>query len=156
MNRNRNKAAITRRTWLRLGTAAAALAAFPMRLWAEVNRPQPVFDAATLDEVFSALGTVPEDSDAIVLETPLIAENGAVVPVSVTSNIPGTERVYVMVEMNPNPLAAMFMLPEGAEPFVQARVKMAQTSQVYGVVYANGKYYKTARETKVTLGGCGG
>jgi sulfur-oxidizing protein SoxY len=127
-----------------------------MRLWADVTRPQPVFEAATLEEVFSALGTVPEDSDAILLETPDIAENGAVVPVSVTSNIPGTERVYVMVEMNPNPLAAMFVLPEGAEPFVQSRVKMAQTSNIYAVVYADGKYYKAARETKVTLGGCGG
>jgi sulfur-oxidizing protein SoxY len=127
-----------------------------MRLWADVTRPQPMFDAATLEEVFAALGTVPEDSAAILLETPDIAENGAVVPVSVTSNIPGTERVYVMVEMNPNPLAAMFVLPEGAEPFVQSRVKMAQTSNIYGVVYADGKYYKTARETKVTLGGCGG
>ncbi len=151
-----NTTPLTRRSLLRLGAAAAALAALPMRLWAEVTRPQPVFDAGTLEAVFSALGTVPEDSDAILLETPDIAENGAVVPVSVTSNIPGTERVYVMVELNPNPLAAMFMLPEGAEPFVQSRVKMAQTSNIYGVVYAGGKYYKTARETKVTLGGCGG
>lgn len=151
-----NSTPLTRRTLLRLGAAATALVALPMRLWADVTRPQPVFDAATLEEVFSALGKVPEDSDAIVLETPDIAENGAVVPVSVTSSIPGTERIYVMVEMNPNPLAAMFMLPEGAEPFVQSRVKMAQTSKIYGVVYADGKYYKAARETKVTLGGCGG
>jgi len=62
----------------------------------------------------------------------------------------------ILVEKNPNPLSAVFMVPDGTEPAVQTRVKVAQTGLIYGVVEADGKLYKAAKETKVTLGGCGG
>ena len=62
----------------------------------------------------------------------------------------------LQIEMNPNPLAAAFAIPKGTEPYVATRVKVAQTCVIYAVVEANGKLYKSGRETKVTLGGCGG
>jgi sulfur-oxidizing protein SoxY len=135
---------------------AATLAVIPIKALAAFARPQPAFDAKNIDSVFSAMGSPPEDSDLIELETPDIAENGAVVPVEVTSSIPGTSRIYIAIEMNPNPLAAAFAIPEGTEPYIATRVKVAQTCVIYAVVEANGKLYKQGRETKVTLGGCGG
>lgn len=132
----------------------AALA--PLRAFAEWVRPQAAFDAKVLDEVFQGLGGTPEESTEIEFSSPEIAENGAVVPVSVTSKLPGTDQISILVEMNPNPLAAVFNFPEGTEPAIQTRVKMAQTCRLYAVVRANGKLYSSWRETKVTLGGCGG
>ena len=145
-----------RRTVLRMLTGVAAFSAMPFKVLADFVRPQPAFDAKNIDSVFAAMSSMPTDSDLIQLETPDIAENGAVVPVEVTSGIPGTSRIYIAIEMNPNPLAAAFAIPEGTEPFVATRVKVAQTCVIYAVVEADGKMYRTGRETKVTLGGCGG
>jgi sulfur-oxidizing protein SoxY len=94
--------------------------------------------------------------DISFFSTPEIAENGAVVPIGITSAIPKTDAIAIMIEKNPNMLAALFELPEGTEPSLSTRVKMAQTSNVYAVVRAEGKYYVAAKEIKVTLGGCGG
>jgi sulfur-oxidizing protein SoxY len=116
----------------------------------------PGFDAKTLEEALLALGGVPADSKDILLTSPDIAENGAVVPVAVASKLPNTQEIYILVEKNPNPLAAGFTIPDGTEPYVSTRTKMGQSSNVYAVVKADGKLYSTFRETKVTLGGCGG
>ena len=77
-------------------------------------------------------------------------------PVSVTSRIPGTQEIYILVENNPAPLSAAFTIPEGTEPFVSTRTKMGQTSNIHAIVKANGKLYSAMKETRVTLGGCGG
>ncbi len=114
------------------------------------------FDAKTLDDAMKALGGTPADSKDITITSPDIAENGAVVPVAVTSNLPKTQEIYILVEKNPNPLTAAFVVPEGTEPFVSTRAKMGESSKIYAVVKADGKLYSTSRETKVTLGGCGG
>jgi sulfur-oxidizing protein SoxY len=76
--------------------------------------------------------------------------------VGVTSKIPNTQAVYILVEKNPNMLAAGFNIPQGTEPNVATRIKMGQTSNVYAVVKAGDKYYVASKEVKVTLGGCGG
>ena len=96
------------------------------------------------------------ESAAIKLTSPDIAENGAVVPVSVESRLPKTQMIAILVEKNPNTLSADFEIPEGTDPFVTTRVKMAETSNIYALVKADGKYYHAAKETKVTIGGCGG
>jgi sulfur-oxidizing protein SoxY len=149
-----------RRSFLKLGgTALAALATtalWPLRALAAAVRPEAAFVAKDLDGTYKALGGTPTESTEIDLSTPDIAENGAVVPINVTSKLPGTEEIYILVEKNPNPLAAMFTIPEGTEPFVSLRVKVAQTCNLIAVVKAGGKLYSTAKETKVTLGGCGG
>ncbi|WP_295801407.1 thiosulfate oxidation carrier protein SoxY [uncultured Microbulbifer sp.] len=145
----------SRRSFLKLAGTAVALSMVPLKLLADFVRPKEAMAATDFDGVFASLGNA-QDSDKIMLETPDIAENGAVVPVAVTSSIAGTSKIYIVVEKNPNPLAAAFMIPEGSEAFVQTRVKVAQTCPIYAVVEAGGKLYKTGRETKVTLGGCGG
>ena len=78
------------------------------------------------------------------------------VPVSVTSNLPKTESISILVEKNPSALSATFTIPPGTDPSVGTRVKMGETSQVHALIKADGKYFIATREIKVTLGGCGG
>ena len=116
------------------------------------------FEAKTMDETMKAFGggAPAQSKDIAFLSTPDIAENGAVVPIGVTSSIPKTESIAILVEKNPNMLAASFDIPAGTDPSVSTRVKMGQSSNVYALVKADGKYYVASKEIKVTLGGCGG
>ena len=116
------------------------------------------FDAKSLADALKALGAngAPEASSAVTLTAPDIAENGAVVPVGVVSALAGVEAIAILIEKNPNPLAASFMLPAGTEAAVQTRVKMGQTSDVYALVKVGGQFLMAKKEIKVTLGGCGG
>ncbi len=116
-----------------------------------------VFDAKTMDDAYGAIGSgKPVASKEIAITAPDIAENGAVVPVSVVSRLAKTERIYIMIEKNPSMVAANFTIPEGTEAEVTTRVKMGQTSNLHALVKADGKYYFATKEVKVTLGGCGG
>lgn len=115
------------------------------------------FDAKSMADTLKALGvSASVDSKDVQVTGPDIAENGAVVPVGVTSTLANVSMVAVLVEKNPNALACTFTLPEGTECNVQTRVKMGQTSNVYALVKADGKFYMATKEIKVTLGGCGG
>jgi sulfur-oxidizing protein SoxY len=96
------------------------------------------------------------DSKDIVIRAPDIAENGAVVPIDITSNIPGTESISLFIEKNPFPYVATFDMTKGAVPYVHLRVKIGQSSPVRVVVMAGGKYYQASKDVKVTIGGCGG
>jgi sulfur-oxidizing protein SoxY len=101
------------------------------------------------------VGSTAESSE-INITSPDIAENGAVVPVGVASNLPKTQMVAVMVEKNPSMMAGFFEFSDSAVPDVSMRVKMGQSSDVYALVKADGKFYMSKKEIKVTLGGCGG
>jgi sulfur-oxidizing protein SoxY len=101
-------------------------------------------------------GAPAQSKDIVFVSTPDIAENGAVVPVGVSSSIPKTESIAILVEKNPNMLTAVFDIPAGTDPAVSTRIKMGQSSNVYALVKADGKYYVASKEIKVTLGGCGG
>ena len=115
------------------------------------------FDTKSLQDTVKAFGgAAAAESKDIAITSPDIAENGAVVPVSVTSKLGKTESIAILVEKNPNALSASFDIPGGTEPFVSTRVKMGQTSNVYALVKADGKYFFASKEIKVTLGGCGG
>lgn len=152
-----------RRRTLRAGGGAGLLALLaaagivsPGELLAS-NRNKTAFDVKTVQDGLKALGaSAPATSADILIRAADIAENGAVVPVGVESKIPGTESIAIFVDKNPSPLAASFDIPAGTEPSVTTRVKMGQTSDVYALVKANGKYYMTKKEIKVTIGGCGG
>jgi sulfur-oxidizing protein SoxY len=102
------------------------------------------------------LGGVAEESAEVTLKAPDIAENGAVVPVTVRSSMAGVESMSIFVENNPNPLVAQFMIPAGTDADVSTRLRMGKTSKVTAVVKANGKLYSASKEVKVTIGGCGG
>jgi len=129
----------------------------PARMARAATRNQVAFDARTLAEALKALGAADATASGdIQMVAPDIAENGAVVPVNVVSTLPGTDFVAVLVEKNPNALAACFELPAGTEPAIAVRVKMQQTSNVVALVRANGKFHTLTKEIKVTLGGCGG
>ena len=95
-------------------------------------------------------------SDKIKIKAPDIAENGAVVPVSVTTDISGAESISIIAEKNALPMTASFVLGTGTEGYVSTRIKMGKTSSVIAVVKADGKLYSTGKEVKVTIGGCGG
>lgn len=126
------------------------------KAWA-AQSDRAAFGAKSVEEAFAALGVgTPEMSDQIDLQAPEIAENGAVVPVSVTSAIAGTEAIAILVEKNPNALAAVATIPAGTEPYVSTRVKMQQTSNVIALVRSGGKFFMASKDVKVTLGGCGG
>src|SRR5690606_4146270 len=140
-----------------LGIFGMLVAAGLVKPGSALARDQKVFDAKTIDEAFAAMGAgKPEASDGVTIVAPDIAENGAVVPVGVTSSLDKIESISILVEKNPNMVAANFLLPEGTMADVQTRIKMGQTSDVYAVVKADGKYFMAKKEIKVTLGGCGG
>jgi sulfur-oxidizing protein SoxY len=141
-------------------TLAALLAAsglFPGRVQAQaLNRA--AFDAKSMDEVFKAmgLGGKPVESKEVVLTAPDIAENGAVVPLGVASTAAGVKRLLLLVEKNPNVLAAAFEVSDAVEPGMSVRVKMGQSSNVYALaITAGNKVLFAQKEVKVTLGGCG-
>lgn len=114
------------------------------------------FDAKSMDDTMKALGgSAPAKSSDITLNAPDIAENGAVVPVGISTALKATQ-MAIIVEKNPSSLAAQLFLPEGAQGFVSTRVKMAQTSNIYALVKVDNKWLMTSKEVKVTLGGCGG
>lgn len=115
------------------------------------------FSAKSVADALKGMGaSTPVESKDIAIKAPDIAENGAVVPVEVTSKIAGTTAIAILAEKNPNPLVASFKLENGAEPYISTRIKMGQTAMIRAVVTAGGKTYTTAKEVKVTIGGCGG
>jgi len=115
-----------------------------------------VFDSRDLGSVMSAVGGAGAAAGDISVKAPDIAENGAVVPVEITSNIAGTESITLIGEKNTMPMLAQFDLSNGAQGYVSTRIKMGATSNVRAVVKAGGKMYTAAKEVKVTIGGCGG
>ena len=115
------------------------------------------FGAKNISDAMSAAGFAGAvESKDIVIKSPEIAENGAVVPVEVICNIPGTTSLAIFVEKNPTPMVGSFEFFAGGEAYVSTRVKMGQTSLVRVAVKSGGKTYMASKEVKVTIGGCGG
>ncbi|MGS5085895.1 thiosulfate oxidation carrier protein SoxY [Hydrogenophaga sp. A37] len=114
------------------------------------------FQVKTLEDALKAIGGTPATSDQVSVVSPDIAENGAVVPVGATSKLANTTEMYLIVEKNPTPLSCAFFIPAGTAADVQTRLKMGQSTHVFAVVKADGKLFSASKETKVTLGGCGG
>lgn len=147
---------ITRRAVIKNAVVGglATLAGLPKLLLAAW--PEKAFKAKSMDDALNALlGTTESAAGDIVIKAPEIAENGAVVPISVTSKIANTESISIIVPDNPQPLVASFDLTD-SEPYVSVRIKMAKTSHVVALVKSGGQLYKGSKEVKVTIGGCGG
>ena len=108
------------------------------------------------DAIKALYGKTAEASDKIKLDAPEIAENGAVVPISVSTTLENVTSISFLVSENPNALAATYQIPEGSLPSVANRLKMQKTSNVIAIVEAAGKLYSATKEVKVTVGGCGG
>jgi sulfur-oxidizing protein SoxY len=119
--------------------------------------PEEAFKAKNGADAIKALyGKTPEASDKVKMDAPEIAENGAVVPVSVTTTLADVTSISFLVSENPVVLVASYKIPAGTMPSVGNRIKMAKTSNVIVVVEAGGKLYSATKEVKVTVGGCGG
>lgn len=123
-------------------------------LWAAVWN-QAAFEAMKVDLAIKAAGIVDaEQSSQILLNAPEIAENGAQVPIDITSRIADTERIFVFADRNVQPYVADFAIGPRMEPFIATRIKMGETSPLRVFVLAKGKYYAVSREVQVTIGGC--
>lgn len=120
--------------------------------------PKDAFEAKNVNDAMNGLlnTDLAPASDAIQLEAPDIAENGAVVPVKVTVGMDNVESITIISEKNQTPLIASFNLAAGTQGFISTRIKMGKTSNVIAVVKAGGKVYSARKEVKVTIGGCGG
>src|ERR1700676_5260418 len=135
------------------GAGMLASAAVQAQAWNKA-----AFDTHNLAETMKALGggEPAQSKDIVFFQTPDIAENGAVGAVGLSSNIPKTESIAILIEKNPHKVAASFDIPAGTDPTITTRVKMGQSSNIVALVKADGKYYIAAKEVKVTLGGGGG
>ena len=147
--------------------SAAAGAVFGLGVGACLRGAFAAADAATwpkdaftqksqADAIKAIYGKNAEVSDKVRLDAPEIAENGAVVPISVSSALPDVTSIAILVSENPFPLAAMYKIPAGPTGMVANRLKMAKTSNVVALVESGGKIYSASKEVKVTVGGCGG
>ena len=149
---------MNRRQWLRHTAALSlmtTLIASPLRLMASIRAS---FDAETLDDALADIlnGRTVQDSSNIKFKIPDIAENGAVVPVSVSTDIEGVSAINIVIENNPNPLTSRFEFSPNVVTDVSTRVKMGESSVVRVYVETADTIYTTAKEVKVTIGGCGG
>jgi len=120
--------------------------------------PEAAFKAKSVDDALNAaMGSASlTNSDAVKIKAPDIAENGAVVPVSVSSDLTGVESIALLAAGNATPLLATFIMGPGAVADVSTRIKMGKTSDVIAVVKAGGKLLSASKSVKVTIGGCGG
>jgi len=149
---------LTRRIFLRTVvagvTALTAIFSIPARVWAAW--PVGAFRAKTTNDAMYALLASNEftESRRITLKAPEIAENGAVVPVTVKTDLPSVESISIFSEKNPYPLCASFLTPVGTAAFVSTRIKLAETTSVIAVVKSADKLYSTRKEVKVVIGGC--
>jgi sulfur-oxidizing protein SoxY len=136
--------------------SVAVLATMPGKLLANWNNKS--FAADKLDDAITArYGALPiEDSTAIQIKAPEIAENGAFVPVTVGTTIPGATNISIFTPANFSPMVASFDIMPRMKPEVSLRMRMAKTANLVVIVQAGGKLFRTVREVKVTIGGCGG
>jgi len=120
--------------------------------------PKAAFEAKSMEDALSAaMGSGQTDSsDDIKIKAPDIAENGAVVPVSVETGMSGVESIAILATGNASPLVATFVMGAGGLPDVSTRIKMGKTADVVAVVKSGGKLYANRKSVKVTIGGCGG
>ncbi|HQU16015.1 MAG: thiosulfate oxidation carrier protein SoxY [Chromatiales bacterium 21-64-14] len=150
-----------RRVFLRgVLTAGAAACAGTMvpRMVLAAAWPASAFDADTVGVAMKSLfgGATPATSSNVTIEAPTIADNGASVPVKVSTTLTGVQSISVLASKNPHPLSATYTFSENVEPDIAMRLKMGKTADVIAVVKANGKLYSHKKQVKVTIGGCGG
>lgn len=120
--------------------------------------PKAAFEATKVDAALSGLvgSSNASKSGKIKIKAPDIAENGAVVPVTISTTLASPESINIIADQNMNPLVASFVLGKSTQGFVSTRIKMGKTSKVVAVVKSGGKLYRAEKDVKVTIGGCGG
>jgi len=152
---------IYRRQFMNAGAALGGLLFFPRLVFAArqaTTRPDAAFATEAFEEAITTLfgSSNVAMNGQVTLKAPDIAENGAVVPLGISSSLEQIDTIAVFIKGNPNPLTASFDLGPGAVADISTRVKMGKSSMVLAVVRADGKLYGSEKEVKVTIGGCGG
>jgi sulfur-oxidizing protein SoxY len=138
-------------------TLAAALGLINTSVGFAAGDDRSAFDAKSLQNTLKILGaSAARESNEISINAPDIAENGAVVPIEVSSPFPNTQSISLLAEKNPNALTSTYEFTEDVEPYVFTRIKMGETSNLIVLVKADDKFYFAKKEIKITLGGCGG
>jgi sulfur-oxidizing protein SoxY len=155
-----------RRRMLRAGTRALGLFVLAGVIAEPEARAQSAAWAEAWDAAFASRdfngalralgGEGAAQGGQVQLDGPDVAENGAVVPFTVSTALPGVSLVALLVEHNPGPLSAVFQLPPGTQAFVSTRLKMAQSSTVHALVRAEGGFFLARRDVRVIQGGCAG
>lgn len=148
----------TRRKFIQTSAAYGLAACFFISGSAMAEWPSKIFSREKKNDVLKDLfGDVEiENSSLIDLKAPEIAENGAVVPVEVRANLPNVESISILVDKNPKPLTAQYLMQAGNDGRVGTRIKLAESSNVTTIVKSDGKLYSLTKYIKVTKGGCGG
>lgn len=95
------------------------------------------------------------DSQEIIISLPQIAENGAVVPINIRSELDHIDKLYVLVEKNPTPLAAVFTLSPAVGVYATARIKMAESCNVVVLARQGERWLRSQQWVQVMVGGCG-
>lgn len=147
-----------RRLLAALAAAGAALLAPARRLFA-APRPVTAFREEDFERALAVLLDGREarpGGEAVRIGVAELAENGAVVPLKVESDLPGVEAVTLLATKNPVPLIARFEFAAGVEAFVATRVKLAESSDVVALVETADGVFVARRHVRVTIGGCGG
>ncbi len=151
---------MNRRNFLSLGLGVAAVAAVvPSSLSAvdfRATKPKAWAAKKTDDAIKELYGTASTSASGVKLKAPDIAENGAVIPLTVSSKI-DAKTVSIFQDANPESAVVVFTVPEGGIVDYSIRIKMQKTGNVTAVVEGkDGKLYSDAKLVKVTKGGCGG
>ena len=146
-----------RRLFIGGSLAIAVLAALPRALLAAAWPEKAFLSPEASQAMIDLLGTdQTTPSDEIAMKAQEIAENGAVVPIKIKTTLKNVESISIIVENNPRPLAATGEILPGTLAEFSSRIKMRETSKVMVVVKTDNGIYSTAKEIKVTIGGCGG
>ncbi|WP_108062496.1 thiosulfate oxidation carrier protein SoxY [Poseidonibacter lekithochrous] len=149
---------MNRRNFLGLGLGALAVSMAPSTLSAvnfRETKPK-AWTATKVDEGMKEIfGTTSTTKGKVKLKAPDIAENGAVIPLTVSSKLAGS-KVAIFQDANPEATVAVFTVPAGGIIDYSVRIKMAKTGTVTAVVEEGGKLYSASKLVKVTIGGCGG
>ena len=149
---------MNRRNFLGLSLGVAAVSMVPVTLSAEdfrASKPK-VWTATKVDEAMKAMfGTTATTEGGINLSAPDIAENGAVIPISFTTDLKA-KTIAVFQDANPEATVAVFTMGSRAVADYAIRIKMQKTGKVTVVADVDGKLHSVTKEVKVTIGGCGG
>jgi len=150
---------MNRRNFLGLGLGAVAAAAvMPSALSATDFRAEKpaAWTANKVDAALKALyGTSSTTEGKVKLKAPDIAENGAVIPITVSTKLKA-KTVAIFQDANPEATVAVFTVPANGIIDYSVRIKMAKTGNVVVVAEVDGKLYSASKAVKVTAGGCGG
>ena len=98
--------------------------------------------------------------DTLVLDTPVRAEDAAIVPIAIRTRLPQTaahyvQKLYLIIDNNPGPIAAIFSFtPQSGRADIETRVRVDEYTHVRAIAEMNdGSLLMTTRWVKAS-GGC--